>query len=284
MLPCLPNHPGLACTTKCEAWFIHCPQALRTDVVLEDSLLNLLKVIMDNMGVQCPCMNHVQWGGPICWNPLSPLFQPPVNPILSHMEWWVTQFVLDDCIYPPMKVTLHLWEALLSWANQILHNHLTLSIIKPGLLRIGVKDRSLSIDALLECSPWDIEAVSSLMDKEDVIAQQCLLICCHCTLELHFFCLWSLSFDYCYCLCAYHCWWGDHQVATLISCVCWLLNLTENSMYCICIVSTQSTQQMCNEGPFTCLRVNKASSGPLLAIFSMGACVHGALASKLDVL
>ena len=135
------------------------------------------------------------------WNRLSPLFQPAINPILSHMEWSATQLILDDCIYPPMKVTLRVWEALLSWVNQILHNHLALSITKPGLLRIELKSTLCPL-----MRSWggfrDIEAASSLTYREDVIAQQCLLICCQRTLELHFLCIWSFSFDYCCCLCA----------------------------------------------------------------------------------
>jgi len=42
-------------------------------------------------------------------------------------------------------------------------------------------------------------------------------------------------------------------------------------------------QPICNVAPFTCLRANEALSRPLLAIFSMEACVNGVLASKLDV-
>src|SRR5258706_2597009 len=35
----------------------------------------------------------------------------------------------------------------------------------------------------------DIEAASSLIEREDFIAQQCLLICCQCMLEMRFLCL-----------------------------------------------------------------------------------------------
>jgi len=62
------------------------------------------------------------------------------------------QLILGDCIYPRTKVTLRVWEALLSCGIKSFTITSPLGIIKPGLLRIGLKDTSSSIDALLECS------------------------------------------------------------------------------------------------------------------------------------
>ncbi len=95
--PLSAQSPGLACMTKCEAWFIHCPLAFRADVVLEG--------------------------------------------------------------------------ALLSWVNQMLHNHLTLSIIKPGLLRIGLKDTSSSIGTLLECGLGTLKRrAASLKERTSLLS------------------------------------------------------------------------------------------------------------------
>ena len=39
---------------------VHCPQAVRLDLIFRDSPLNLLKVVIYDLRVQCPCTNGIQ--------------------------------------------------------------------------------------------------------------------------------------------------------------------------------------------------------------------------------